>query len=209
MIDLFPEMPLEMRAYLLLGLIGGIFFIAIIVLAIGNVRNNLRRAKEYDSTEMHMTQEKPKKEKPKKKPKKEKPKKEKKPLFGKKKDEAVDMLAIPAGYEPDEEDIEEEEEEIVFAPSGVGEVIDDELPDDWLTSPSPSAPEQSSPFGGGQSFGAPAPVSNEAEEDEADYSDESDLEDGDDFTTPQPEDNKKRSQDNGSSPFGGGVGLDI
>lgn len=197
MIDLFPDMPLEIRAYLLLALIGSIFFIAIIVLAVGNVRNNIQRAKEYDSTDLHMTQEKQKPAKE-KRPKKEKaPKKEKKPLFGKKKTEAVDVLAVPAGYEPEEEEIDESDEEVVFAPTGVGEVIEDDLPDDWLTTPSEPSRETTSPFGVTQDF-------DEAHED---YNDDL-ASDGDDFTT-SPSEEKKQNPNSGSSPFGGGVGLDI
>jgi hypothetical protein len=202
MINLFPDMPLEVRAYLLLGLIGGIFFLAIMVLAVGNVRNTLRRAKEYETTDLHMTQEKKEKKPKKEKAKKEKPKKEKKPLFGKKKDTAVDMLAVPAGYEPEEEEVEEEE--IIFAPTGAGEVVDDDLPDDWLTSPSEPQEQYRSPFDSAPSGGAQFDEDNGDEEEEEDY-----TSDSQDFTTTSESEQKKRSQGNDSSPFGGGVGLDI
>lgn len=135
MIDLFPDMPLETRAYLLLSMIGVIFFAGIVALGIGNAMANLRKAKEYDVTDTHFTQEeKPAKPVKEKKAKAVKEPKEKKPIFGRKKEDAVELMAIPAGYEFPEEESDDDEVETYVTELAAGETIEEELPDDWLTS---------------------------------------------------------------------------
>lgn len=186
MIDLFPDMALETRAYLLLGLIGVIFFAGVLALGVGNAVNNLKKANEYNDTDTHAAA----KPKPtsQKKVKPEKPKREKKPVFKKKKKEdAIEVMAIPAGYEAPVEESEPEDEEIVFTPSGFGETIDEDLPDDWLS-------------GGDE------------DDEDIDFADDDDS----DWnvapasnSSDETEQQKTSRSTNANSPFGGGIDVDF
>lgn len=190
MIDLFPDMDLETRAYLLLGLIGIIFFAGVLALGVGNAVVNVRKAKEYESTDMHNAA-KPKEEAPKKtkKPKVEKPKREKKPLFKRKKEDAVEVMAVPAGYEaPVDTEVEEEEDDIVFTPTGFGETIDDELADDWLTGGSDST---------------------DSDDDDDTWEDDDDSDWAVIEKPAESEQPEQKRSSNPSSPFGGGVEVDF
>jgi len=189
MIDLFPDMDLETRAYLLLGLIGIIFFAGVLALGVGNAITNVRKAKEYESTDMHNAAKPKEAPKKTKKQKVEKPKREKKPLFKRKKEDAVEVMAIPAGYEAPADAEAEEEEEIVFTPTGFGETIDDELADDWLT-------------GGSDSTEDDEEDENWADDDDSDWAVVEKS-----VASEEPE--QKRSSNNPSSPFGGGVEVDF
>lgn len=160
--DILPGASLEFRVYIILGIVGIMFFAAILALGVGRLfairsSSNINNIAESPNSPFRSNYDQDvKQDKKKNKPKKERSQKdkiktvseifeeepeeifepsvEKKSFFGKKKRDAVEMLAKPSGY------VEE------YAPSHTRNMEDNIIPEydsnDYLTSLDGSARDE-------------------------------------------------------------------